>query len=239
VAPPVWSVVIPAYNEAARLPRYLDEVIAFFDGRGDRYEVVVVDDGSRDGTAAVAAAVAAAHPAVRLLRLPENRGKGAAVRAGMLAARGDFRLFADADGATAIAELKRLEPALARGVDVVIGSRALPDPSVSVRARRRRKLAGRIFNAIVSRLGLGPIADSQCGFKCFRARAADDLFGALETTGFGFDVELLLRARRRGYTVAEVAVNWVDQPGSKVRVLVDGPDMIRQVLRARRRVGRG
>lgn len=237
-ARPRWSVVIPAFDEEARLPRYLDEVVAFFDGRGEPYEVVVVDDGSRDGTAAAVAAVARTHPAVRVLRLAANRGKGAAVRAGMLDARGEFRLFADADGATPIGELKRLEPALLAGADLVVGSRVLVDPAVSVRALRHRKLAGRVFNAIVAGAGLRGIGDSQCGFKCFRAGPAEELFAALETEGFGFDVELLLRAQRRGYRVAEVAVNWADQAGSKVGVLSHGPGMLWQVLRARRRVRR-
>lgn len=237
--PPVWSVVIPAFNEELRLPRYLGEVVGFLDGRGDPYEVIVVDDGSTDGTGAAVAGVAREHPSVRLLRLAANRGKGAAVRAGMLEARGRFRLFADADGATPIVELARLEPALAAGADVVIGSRAIPDPAVSVRAALHRRLAGRFFNALVGCLGLPEVSDSQCGFKCFRAEAARDLFGSLETAGYGFDVELLLRARLRRFRVVEVAVNWADQAGSKVRVLTHGPGMIWQVLRARRRVARG
>ena len=237
--PPLWSVVIPALNEEARLPRYLDEVVGFLEGRGDPYEVIVVDDGSADGTAAAVWAASRERRAVRLLRLPVNRGKGAAVRAGMLDARGEFRLFTDADGATPIVELKRLESAFAAGADIVIGSRVLLDSGVSVRALLHRKLAGRVFNAIVAWAGLAGVSDSQCGFKCFRAQAALDLFGALETSGFGFDVELLMRARQRGYRIAEVAVNWADQAGGKVGVLTHGPGMLREVLRARRLVPRG
>jgi dolichyl-phosphate beta-glucosyltransferase len=233
---PLWSVVIPAFNEAARLPRYLDEVVAFLDGRGDPYEVIVVDDGSTDDTAGAAAI--GKHPAVRLLRLSANRGKGAAVRAGMLEARGTFRLFTDADGATPIAELKRLEPVLEAGADVVVGSRGLPDPAVAVRARLHRKYAGHVFSFLVTCAGLRGVIDTQCGFKAFRAAAAEALFDALETTGFGFDVELLLRARRRGYRVVEVAVNWADQAGSKVGVLRHGPGMLWQVFQARRRIDR-
>jgi dolichyl-phosphate beta-glucosyltransferase len=236
---PRWSVVVPAWNEALRLPRYLEQVVAFFDGRGEPYEVIVVDDGSTDATSAAVEACRQHHPAVRLLKLPVNRGKGAAVRAGMLVAQGDQRLFTDADGATPIEEVTRLEPALATGADVVIGSRALTDPAVSVRALPHRKMAGLVFNFVVARSGLAGIADSQCGFKCFRAPVAEDLFGALKTRGYAFDVELLLRARRRGYRTVEVAVNWAHQPGGKVVVLRDGPDMIWQVMRARWRVGRG
>ena len=232
-----WSVVIPAFNEADRLPRYLDEVVGFFEGRGEPYEIVVVDDGSRDATAETVRALAAAHPAIRLLSLERNRGKGAAVRAGMLAARGDFRLFTDADGATPITELKRLEPALLAGADVAIGSRVLFDPAVSVHARRHRVAAGRVFNWLVARLGLRGVADSQCGFKAFQASAAQRLFGALQTRGFGFDVELLLRAQAAGDRVVEVAVNWADQAGSKVGVLRTSPGMLVQILSARLRVG--
>jgi dolichyl-phosphate beta-glucosyltransferase len=156
----------------------------------------------------------------------------------MAAARGQCRLFADADGATPIGELKRLEAALAAGADVAIGSRALGTPGVTVRARRHRIVAGRVFNRVVEWLGLAGLQDSQCGFKAFTAAAADDLFPRLRTTGFGFDVELLLRARARGWRVVEVAVNWEDQPGSKVGVVKDGPRMLWQILAARRRVAR-
>jgi dolichyl-phosphate beta-glucosyltransferase len=232
-----WSIVIPAFNETRRLPAYLEEVVAFFDGRDEPYEVLVVDDGSTDGTVAAVQALTRRHPAVRVLALGRNRGKGAAVRAGMLGAAGSVRLFTDADGATPIAELKRLEPALAAGADVVIGSRVLVDPAVSVRTRPHRVAAGRLFNWLVARLGLRGVADSQCGFKLFTADAAERLFGALRTEGFAFDVELLLRAQAAGCRVVEVAVNWADQAGSKVGVLRNGPGMLVQILLARRRVG--
>jgi len=233
-----WSVVIPAFNEARRLPTYLDDVVAFFEGRGETYEVIVVDDASTDDTPSVVQARAREVASVRLLRLPGNVGKGAAVRAGMLAARGAYRLFTDADGATPIAEVKRLEPALLAGADVVIGSRVLVDPSVSVIARPHRVAAGRVFNWLVARLGLRSVADSQCGFKAFAADPAERLFGGLQTRGFGFDVELLLTAQAAGYRIVEVPVNWADQPGSKVGVLRHGPGMLRQIVRARLRTGR-
>jgi len=155
---PGWSIVIPAFNEARRLPSFLDTVVAYFEGRDELYEVIVVDDGSTDGTSAVVEARRLA--AVRVLRRQRNTGKGAAVRAGMLAARGAFRLFADADGATPIEELKRLEPALVAGADVVIGSRALVDPGISVTARRHRVAAGRVFNWLVARVGLEGVAEA-------------------------------------------------------------------------------
>lgn len=237
--PVQWSVVIPAFNEAGRLPRYLDDVKGYFEGRGVGFEVVVVDDGSTDATVRVVEAAAGLHPSIRLLRNGRNEGKGAAVRHGMLAAQGRYRLFADADGATPIAELKRLEPPLLAGAEVVIGSRVLPDPAVSVAARRHRVAAGRLFNWLVAWAGLPGIADSQCGFKAFTALAAETLFPRLQTDGFGFDVELLLLARAAGYRIVEVPVNWVDQPGSKTSVLRDGPRMFWQILKARRRLGQG
>ena len=152
----------------------------------------------------------------------------------MLSATGAFRLFADADGATPILELARLERALQGGADIAIGSRALPDSDVTVTTRRHRAWGRHFFNWVVSRLGLREIMDSQCGFKCFRAAVADNLFRSLATDGFGFDVELLLLAQRRGYRVAEVAINWTEQTGSKVRLLTDGPRMLWQIFKVRR-----
>jgi len=229
-------VVIPAFNEAQRLPAYLEQVVQYLVDRGDAWEVVVVDDGSADDTSGVVRAMAARYPQVRLVRHERNSGKGYAVQAGMRAAGGEQRLFADADGATPIAELKRLEAALAGGVDVAIGSRVLPDPSVVVRARPHRRAARRAFNRLSICLGLAGLEDTQCGFKAFTAAAADDLFPRLLTKGFAFDVELLLRARARGWRIAEVAVNWTDQKGSKVGVLKDGPARVWQILAARRRI---
>lgn len=229
--------VIPAYNEAARLPRYLREVVPYFDGRDEPYEVLVVDDGSTDDTAALVRETAAEYPAVDLLALPTNHGKGAAVRAGMLRARGALRLMADADGAAPILEVKRLEAAVQEGADLAVGSRALADPSVVVRARTHRRLAGGVFSAFTRALGIRRVVDTQCGFKLFRGPVADALFGALRTEGFGFDVELVLRAQRRGYRIAEVPVNWADQPGGKVGVLRDGPSMLVQIVAARLRLG--
>ncbi len=234
---PRWSVIIPAFNEAERLPPYLDAICCHFDGRAEPYEVVVVDDGSSDGTTALV--TAGRHESVRVIRFPSNHGKGFAVRAGMLEASGENRLFTDADGATPITEVKRLEPPLAAGADIAIGSRALVDHTVARATRRHRVLAGRVFNWLVERFGLRGIADSQCGFKVFRAAAAEDLFGRLRTTGFGFDVELLMRAQRRGYRIVEVPVNWTDQPGSKIRVLKDGSRMVWEVGVARLRLGWG
>jgi dolichyl-phosphate beta-glucosyltransferase len=231
------SVVIPAYNEAARLPSYLQQTIAYLDRRGDRYEVLVVDDGSSDGTAEIVREISGSTAGVGVYTLPKNRGKGHAVRVGMRRTRGHVRLIADADGATPIAELPRLEAALHRGADVAIGSRALRDDSVVRQTQLHRRVAGGVFNLIVRCIGVKNITDTQCGFKLFRGEVADDLFGAARTDGFGFDVEVLLLAQRKGYRIIEVPVNWEDQPGSKVRVVNDGVRMVGQIALARWRIG--
>jgi dolichyl-phosphate beta-glucosyltransferase len=236
---PRWSVVIPALNEAARLPPHLREVVAYFDGRGESYEVIVVDDGSADATSERAREVERAHPAVRLIRFERNHGKGFAVRAGMATAQGALRLMADADGATPVAEVKRLEAAIEQGADLAVGSRALRDPSVARRLRPHRQLVGTVFNLIVRALGVGGVSDTQCGFKLFRGDVAADLFGTLRTEGFGFDVELLLLAQRRGYRIVEVPINWTDQPGSRVSVAREGPRMLAEVIMTRLRLGFG
>jgi dolichyl-phosphate beta-glucosyltransferase len=233
-----WSVIIPAYNEAARLPSYLKEVQAYFEGRDESYEVIVVDDGSQDGTADRVREVAAGRTAVTVHALDRNRGKGHAVRAGMARAAGELRLMADADGATPIGEVARLEAAVVAGADLAVGSRVLDDPSVIRQVRLHRKLSGHVFNFLVRRLGVRSVVDTQCGFKLFRGGVAQALFPLVTTDGFGFDVELLMLAERRGFRVVEVPVNWADQPGSKVGVLREGPRMIYEVLTARRRLAR-
>jgi dolichyl-phosphate beta-glucosyltransferase len=238
VPTPRWSLVIPAYNEAARLPTYLKEILAYFEERDESYEVIVVDDGSRDGTGERVREVAAGRAGVTVHALDRNRGKGYAVRAGMALAAGRLRLMTDADGATPIREVARLEAALAAGADIAVGSRVLHDPTVVRDVRLHRKLSGHVFNFLVRRLGVASVVDTQCGFKLFRGPVADALFPRLTTDGFGFDVELLMLAERRGFRVVEVPINWADQPGSKVGVLREGPRMVLEVLAARRRLAR-
>jgi dolichyl-phosphate beta-glucosyltransferase len=238
-APCRWSVVIPAFNEAARLPAYLGGVLGYFDRRGEPYEVIVVDDGSTDGTGARVREAVGGHPALRIERYDDNHGKGFAVRAGMLAARGELRLMADADGATPIGEVARLEAAVRAGADLAVGSRVLPDRTVVRRLRAHRQLVGSAFNLVVRTLGVAGVTDTQCGFKLIRGEVADRLFAALRTQGFGFDVELLLLAQRAGYRIAEVPINWIDQPGSRVSVLREGPRMLTQIIVARWRLARG
>ena len=227
---------MPAYNEAARLGPYLASVLAYLQQRGEPFEVLVVDDGSADDTGAVVETFRAGEPSLRLIALPANRGKGCAVRTGMLQTTGRLALFADADGATPIQELDRLEAAIRDGADLAIGSRfqASRDPRFRVEARWHRSVSGNLFNGIVRRLGIPGITDTQCGFKLFRQAVARDLFSVARIDGYGFDLELLYIAQRRGYKIAEVPINWADQPGSKVRVMRDGLRMFSELLAVRR-----
>ena len=235
------SIVIPAYNEAQRILPYLQQIAAYLAQRDKPYEILVVDDGSRDETASVVERFQAQHQAIRLIRLPTNRGKGHAVRTGMQQARGSLRLMADADGATPIRELERLEAAIHNGADLAIGSRPLAyrDARYQVQVRWHRSVSGNLFNWFVQRLGIPGIRDTQCGFKLFRAAVAQDLFSVSRIDGYGFDLELLYVAQRRGYKIAEVPINWADQPGSKVLVLRDGLRMFCELLAVRRNDAQG
>lgn len=227
------SVVIPAYNEEKRLPRYLASVQAYLDREGTPYEIIVVDDGSSDAPAEIVTQTAQRNGRVRLVRLPRNRGKGHAVRTGMLEARGKLRLFADADGATPITELPRLRAAVEKGTAVAIASRALTDAACVVHSHLHRKVLGRVFNFIVNTIAVKGIHDSQCGFKLFTAEAAHAVFRLQRLDDFGFDVEVLFLCRQKGYGIAEVPVNWTDIPGSKVSLLRDPVRMFMDILKVR------
>jgi dolichyl-phosphate beta-glucosyltransferase len=205
------SVVIPAYNEADRLPPTLERVFTYLRGRDASFEVIVVDDGSRDETVARARAAGAT-----VLPNEVNRGKGYSVRRGMLAARGARRLMTDADLSTPIEDLGRLMAALDGGFDVAIGSRALPDSNVEVHQPWYRENMGRVFNGLVRLLAVPGLKDTQCGFKLFTAEAAQAAFSRALLDGFSFDVEALYLARRHGFRIAEVPVTWRNDAASRV-----------------------
>jgi dolichyl-phosphate beta-glucosyltransferase len=229
-----YSVVIPALDEESRIERTLLETVSYFRDRQVAAEIVVVDDGSQDGTASVVARVGRRWPEVRLIRLAQNHGKGYAVRTGMVNARGARILLADADGATPIEELARLDRALDEGADVAIGSRAVTHGAgVTVRRRWYRHVMGRTFHFLVRWFTVRGVRDTQCGFKLFRGSVAHDLFSRMRMSGFSFDVEVLLMAQRRRYKIAEVPINWVHQPGSKVRVVRDSIRMAADLLAIR------
>jgi dolichyl-phosphate beta-glucosyltransferase len=229
-SPADLSIVIPAFNEEARVGPTLRDYVAYCRQGARRVELIVVDDGSLDRTSAVVNALASEFPEIRLIRLAENTGKGHAVRSGVVNAQGKFVLFADADGATALSEIERLEAAVAAGADVAIGSRALADDRVKVQARLYRRVIGRIFHGLVETLTVPGVKDTQCGFKLFRGPVAHDLFSRMRIRGFSFDVELLMMAQRRGYHIAEVPVNWTHMPGSKVNLVTDSARMFRDLF---------
>jgi len=236
---PELSIIVPAYNEQARLEPTLRTYLRYFRGRGQPFELIVVDDGSLDATTALVDRLAAEAAELRLIRLAENRGKGYAVRSGVVNARGRLVLFADADGATPPAEFARLHDAVAAGADVAIGSRVVRTDGVAVRSRLHRRLIGRAFHALVRLCGVHDIADTQCGFKLFRGPVAHALFSRMRTAGFSFDVEVLMMARLCGFSIAEVPVNWVHQPGSRINLATDSVRMAWElvVIRARRQRG--
>lgn len=231
---PALSVVIPAYNEQKRLRPSLEKVLGFLDRRraetGDEYEVLVVDDGSSDDTAAEA--LAFADRGVRVLALGHNKGKGAALRCGVLESRGDSVLISDADFSTPIEDLDKLEPHLGEA-PVVLGSRAVADSNVALHQPLYREIMGKTFNLMIRMLGVGGIHDTQCGFKLLRGDVARQVFESMVTPGFAFDVELVWLARRFGHRVIEVGVTWRNAPGSSVNPLLDPPKMLLEILRFR------
>ncbi len=235
-AAPELSIVIPAYNEGKRLGRTLARLRDYFAGHApgpDGIEIVIVDDGSADGTARVAQEWAREMPAVRLVSNGENRGKGYSVRNGMLAARGRIALFTDADLSSPIEESEKLLEALAAGNDIAIGSRALDRSLISVRQSRARELAGMIFNAFVRILTGLRFHDTQCGFKAFVRERCRIIFEQQRIEGFGFDPEILFLARRHGLRAAEVPVRWAHDPSTKIHMLRDSLLMFSDLLRIR------
>ena len=225
------SVVIPAYNEEIRISRTIREIISYLNEQDYEWEIVVADDGSADATARLVAEAADGDLRVRVLPL-DHRGKGWAVKNGMLAAVGEFRLLCDADLSVPIARVERLLPPWAAGVDVAVGSREAPG-AARYGEPSRRHLMGRVFNAVVRRLASVGLADTQCGFKCFRAAAAEKLFARVTLDGFSYDVEVLHLARRSGMTVAEIGVDWYYREHSKVRPMRDALSMAMDLLRIR------
>lgn len=236
------SIVIPAYNEERRLPATLDRVHSYAASQGWAFsEVLVVDDGSRDGTPQVVERMAASHPGLRLLRNPGNKGKGYSVKHGMLEAKGDWVLFSDADLSAPIEEIQKLFEAVERETAAVaIGSRALNRKLIAVHQSVLREYAGRFFNLTVRILTGLNFWDTQCGFKLFRRDAAQAVFQRLLLERFGFDVEALFIARLHGFKTVEVAVRWSHADGTKVSMWRDSMDMFLDLLRVRifQRMGR-
>ena len=228
-----FSIVIPAYNEETRLPPTVLETIRWCSVRNLDFELIIADDGSQDRTLALARLFEESNHRVRALACP-HMGKGAAVRMGVLNAKGRLILFMDADGATPLDEIPKLVAALEQGSDVAIGSR-VPKRSgeIEVETSLHRKLIGRSFAFFVNLFACEGITDTQCGFKMFRKDAAAAIFSRQRTQGFAFDVEILFIAKRLSLSIAEIPVNWVAQPNSKVNLITDSIKMLWDVSHIR------
>ena len=235
---PQLSVVIPAYNEAERLPSTLQRIRAYIDERRLDAELIVVDDGSSDNTADLAAG--AIDGIGQVIRNSENRGKGAAVRDGFHAANGRWVLMSDADLSTPIEEYEKLS-AIARDhdLDIVIGSRGLSDSQVEIRQFWLRQFMGKTFNVMIRGLTDLPFKDTQCGFKLMDRDRLKPIFDKMVVDRFAFDVEMLFLAHRMGLAIQEVPVVWRNEPNSKVNMVVDPPNMLAEVARVRWRFRRG
>jgi dolichyl-phosphate beta-glucosyltransferase len=225
IPPPVaLSVIVPAYNEEGRLPRTLTRMRDYFASRGfttHELEILIVDDGSKDGTVQVAEKWARDWPSLRVISNGDNRGKGYSVRHGMLEARGRIALFTDADLSSPIEESEKLLAAIDAGNEVAIGSRALDRSLISTHQSRLRELAGMIFNGFVRIFTGLPFSDTQCGFKAFVREPSRIVFEQQRIERFGFDPEILFLAKRHGLRTAEVAVRWAHDPATKVHMIRD------------------
>ncbi|MBS3735428.1 MAG: glycosyltransferase family 2 protein [Phycisphaerae bacterium] len=225
------SVVVPAHNEEDRLPDSLRRIDAFLGEQPYRSEIVVVENGSVDGTWDLLEDLGGVYPSLRALREPQ-RGKGLAVRRGMLEARGAYRFLCDADLSMPIEQVVRFLPPRLEGVDVAVGSREHPDSEVT--DGRMRRLTGRVFNGLVRAVAVRGLRDTQCRFKCFRGPVAEDVFALQRLNSMAFDVEILYLARRRGYRISEVPITWRAAGDSKVRLFQDSVGMAADLFRIRR-----
>ncbi|HSI72821.1 MAG TPA: dolichyl-phosphate beta-glucosyltransferase [Fimbriimonas sp.] len=230
---PYLSVVVPAYDEEARLLPTLRGLHEYYSAKDYTYDVLIVNDGSKDRTGAIVEEFARVHPSFRLLEYGANRGKGHAVKVGILASRGELILFCDADMATPQEETEKLLAHMREGADVAIGSRPLRESSLEIRQPLYREMLGRLFNKIVQVIGIRGIDDTQCGFKMFRREVGHEIFRRCKVNRFGFDFEALMIARDLGYRIDEVPIRWRHQEGSKVSLLRDGPRMLWDLLKLR------
>ncbi|OJU65812.1 MAG: hypothetical protein BGO01_01550 [Armatimonadetes bacterium 55-13] len=232
---PHLSVVVPAYNEEARIRPSLERLAEYYAAQPYPWDVAIVSDGSKDSTNRLVEEFVASHPNFKLVAYSPNRGKGYAVRKGMLEATGDLVLFCDADLATPQEETEKLLKHMQEGADVAIGSRPLKDSNLEIRQPWYREMLGRAFNKAVQTLAIKGIDDTQCGFKMFTRKASQDIFKRCTLDGFSFDFEALMIARDLGYRIDEVPIRWSHQEGSKVVLLRDGPRMLRDLVKLRLR----
>jgi glycosyltransferase involved in cell wall biosynthesis len=230
---PKYSIVIPGYNESARIAATLERVLCYVQAQGWDAEIIFVNDGSRDNTAAIVRGFAQRTARVQVVENPGNRGKGYSVRNGMRQAAGEILLFTDADLSSPIEEAPKLFAALAGGADVAIGSRWLRSDVQTQRQPWYRQLFGRLFN-VVLRIVLGlNYADTQCGFKAFSRRAAQKIFACQKIERWGFDAELLFLAKKFHFKVAEIPVAWAHSSGTRMNYFRDGIRMVWEMLKVR------
>jgi dolichyl-phosphate beta-glucosyltransferase len=214
------TIVIPAFNEAKRIENTVEAIHLYFERKGTTREIIVVDDGSSDNTAAVVNALKARIPDLHCVRYLPNRGKGYAVRTGIERSRGEYILFADADNSTPIEEFEKFHPLL-KEYEVVIGSRYIAGSNITIRQPKYRIVLGRLGNFLIQAFLLDDIKDTQCGFKAFQHRVAKDIFSRMKVNRFGFDIELLSIARILHYPIHEVPISWYNSPESRVRPIKD------------------
>lgn len=224
------SLIIPAYNEGERIEKSLDAAVEYMRGHDYRFEIIVVDDGSTDDTVALAEKH---KDHVTVLVQPRNMGKGAAVRRGMLEAKGDIRIFTDADFSTPIYEVEKLIEKLESSADICIGSRALDPTMIKEHQPFYREFMGKTFNKLVQLMLFKGISDTQCGFKGFKKGAAEKIFSQAKINGFSFDVEILYLARRESFRVEQVSVEWYNDARSKVNPIKDSLMMLIELFRIR------
>lgn len=229
---PDLSVIIPAYNEERRLPPTLRAILDYLRDQHYTWEIVVVDDGSSDATGALAEQILSDVPHV-VMRNEPNRGKALTVKRGLQESRGQVALFTDADLSTPIEETAPLLEAVAGGADIAIGSRQMRGSRLEVRQPFHREMAGRAFGLLNRMILQHGIVDSQCGFKAFTRHAVERILPHQKLTGWAFDAELMLIARRLGLTIAQIPVRWINDPDTKVKMLVDGPRMVADLFRIR------
>lgn len=227
------SVVIPAYNEELRLRPTLERVREYLEGNFRDFEILVVDDGSTDGTVSLVSETAGELSGIRLLMNGKNMGKGYSVRNGILSSSGPLVLICDADMSTPIEELEKLLPFMDEGFEIAIGSRGLKESDLVIRQPWYRERLGKTFNLLIRILLVGGIKDTQCGFKLFKGDVAKRLFKKSRINGFSFDAEVLFIAKKLGYRIKEVPVKWLDSRNSKVRVFKDSARMLFEVLMVR------
>ena len=234
---PFLSIVIPAYNEGHRLPRTLEQIFSFLQEQSYTSEVLIVENGSTDRTFEITQKFAVQYKNLHIFQ-EEQRGKGNAVRSGMLKARGEYRFLCDADLSMPIVEVNKFLPPVLDNTDIAIASREVPG-AVRYNEPQYRHLTGRVFNSLIRLLVLPDLQDTQCGFKCFRAEVAEEIFRYQILSGWSFDVEVLYIAQRKGYQILEIPIDWYFKADTKISVLQDSWQMFLDLLTIRRNARRG